>query len=243
MTEGIQMTEEQKNKQVQAKDWRTKGLGWVPDYPDARDYTLDAREIQKEGKLRRNEVTIAIENLADVLAETIGLIGKDLIKDAAKKSIHIGKPVSNFEALKATLENKVFGGILFGKVKIHKILRKGTKNSENIVQLKYYLNFLRHHQNLVDFNYKVSEIFDKENYWQWMKSKEFDELTEQVIKRFQEVTCIKQDGIVGLETYSTIGDYLLDENKKTSVQTLSRIELLSVPSFILMIRSKLFLVS
>lgn len=221
------MTEEQDKQTKLAKDWRKQGLGWVPDYPDARDYTLDREEVQKDGRLRRDEVTTAIEDLAETVTDLL----ETLSEDAKTKKSRYSK--EKLKELQSSLNQKVFGEVVFNKIKVYKILRKGSPESEDIVQLKYYLNLLKDCQGLGEFKQKLLSNFQNEKYWLWIRRKDFDETTEKIVKYFQAVVNIRVDGIVGLETYSAIREYLLDPNKQIEEDSnLSRIELVSVPSLI-----------
>ncbi len=221
------------------KDWRQKGLGWVPDYPDARDYTLEKDRVQEEGKLKRDEVTIAIENLANSFITTVEKIQYCEDNSSLKQEL---------KKIRYRIEKQVFGQIKFDHIKIHKILKKDIKPSQEVIKLKYYLHLLSLHDNF-ETNYPIdninpvvfepknnfnSTLNSNSNYWEWLNSSEFEEYTEEIVKIFQEKVGIKIDGIVGLETYSAIREYLLNPEKEVPMESSndSLIKLVSVPSLI-----------
>jgi hypothetical protein len=97
------------------KDWRKQGLGWVPDYPDARDYLLDSEEVQKSsnprsnsGNLRRNEVTKSIEDIAENLLQVL-------------ESLEEGFPrQEKLKKIKTKLKQQVFGEFKFVKLDLRR---------------------------------------------------------------------------------------------------------------------------
>src|SRR4028119_2248906 len=124
------------------KDWRKQGLGWVPDYPDARDYLLDSEEVQKSsnprrnsGNLRRNEVTKSIEDIAENLIQVLESL----------EEVFLPRQERALKEIKTNLENQLFGEFVFVRVKVFdKSLRRGTNTSE-VRQLKYYFQLLSSH--------------------------------------------------------------------------------------------------
>ncbi|MFB2769508.1 C1 family peptidase [Pelatocladus sp. BLCC-F211] len=92
-------------------DMRKKGLGWVPDYPDLRDYNLDNEDaIKHKLRFKIEENTGNIENIVEVLINLI---------DFLKTNNQTNLPEGNIEEIK----NKIFGSVLFVKIKVHRILR------------------------------------------------------------------------------------------------------------------------
>jgi len=97
-------------------NWAQKGLGWLPDYPDLRDYQLDKEEIQKGGRINIEDASSDLEGLADNVIKALKLLQGEFGKGSA------GTP-DPFESLIQDLQNKVFGNISFLNVKLRKILR------------------------------------------------------------------------------------------------------------------------
>ena len=211
------------------KDWRKQGLGWVPDYPDARDYLLDSEEVQKSsnpktnsGNLRRNEVTKSIEDIAENLLQVLESLEEGFPRQETLKKI------------KTKLKQQVFGEFKFVKVKVfEKSLRVGMKTPE-VTKLKYYFLLLSSHPKfLKDFNV-IHQFFDGDypKYLQWMNDLEYNEETEKIVKAFQKLVKIREDGIVGLETYTAIGKYLNDSNPSLPTQDTPLVNLLPIPIWI-----------
>ncbi len=203
----------------QAKDWRKQGLGWIPDYPDERDYLLDNEEVKKSGNLRRNEVTKSIEDIAENLIE--------LIETLQQLSGQL--PLEN---LKTALENQVFGEVKFVKVKVYsKSLKLGIDPSAQIRQLKYYFHLLSSHPRLSDF--KPMDFFKNQSeYWKWLHSEEFDKNTQKIVEAFQKQVNIRLDGVVGVETYTAIGNFLGDINYSQPDKNTPLADLLPIPIWI-----------
>lgn len=108
-------------------DWKKKGLGWIPDYPDLRDYQLDHKDIQKDGRLKREGNTNAIENLSEKIIEILNAFQNYLKKEnqPQKNQAEEKQPI---EPVLATIINEItnqsFGGITFVKVRLHRLLRE-----------------------------------------------------------------------------------------------------------------------
>ncbi|MEH2326051.1 MAG: C1 family peptidase [Nostoc sp.] len=211
---------ENSSNQQQKKDWNKKRLGWIPDYPDLRDYSLGDEEVIKnnlrfkiEGRTRDFEKVV--EDFINLLSDSIPInsLNQEKIKE---------------------LKNQIFGNVVFAKVKVHKLLResleleiiKRTNHqypcnpityerilSSQIVDLKKYLGILSmkgylssSEKGSVNFNQPV-EIVD------WMRNAEYDSTTKSLVKDFQCRSKIMDDGIVGLETYTTLNECFSDPTK------------------------------
>ncbi|MEG4326689.1 C1 family peptidase [Microcoleus sp. herbarium5] len=199
--------ETKKTANNQAKDWRKQGLGWVPDYPDQRDYLLDSEEVKKSGNssrnssnLRRNEVTKSIEDIAESLIKLITTVEK------------IGQ--ETLEDLKTKLESKIFDDVIFVPVKVYsESLKLNITQSPNVRQLKYYFHLLSSHPTLSD-HFPPKNFLDTkgQEYWKWLQNENFDENTQKIVEEFQKQAKIRVDGVVGVETYAAIGNFLGDIN-------------------------------
>ena len=204
------------------KDWRNKGLGWVPDYPDERDYLLDSEEIKALDNLRRNEVTKSIEDIAENLIEVLESLEEAFLPRQER-----------LKEIKSKLENQVFGEIEFAQVKVfQKSLRRNTSTPE-VRQLKYYFQLLSSHPNFSE-RFRLIKWFDEDysEYWKWLSADTFDSNTEEIVKEFQKLVKIREDGIVGLETYTAIGKYLRNPDNQLPTRDTPLVNLLPIPIWI-----------
>jgi C1A family cysteine protease len=267
-------------KQIKKIDWKKKGLGWIPDYPDLRDYRL-VKDIQKEGRLQRQGDTDEIENLSEAFIQIIHLLKKAVKPEARDK---IDKQLST-QINK--LETKILGDIYFANVRMHRLLREQSQDrlnscislefsstselSKQISGLKNYLSillgqgYLKLSEDLAnqvkninffsnfDFNKLKLTLFDNlSELFKWLREEEFDQTTKFLVMLFQYCSGIQVDGVVGLETYTTLNEYLCDPKKLENLQScieeikqdnpertklkrqpfFSRTRLISVPSLI-----------
>lgn len=213
-------------------DWNKKGLGWIPDYPDLRDYDLeDEEKIKNKLRFKIEERT---RNFEKVIEDLLDLFSNSILPTSSEQN-----RINEFK-------NKIFGNIFFAKVKIHKLLRYISKDdipeneyinsqypaneikyesilSQQIGELKKYLGVLvmkrylseiklqdTNTENFVDFC-KPDKIVD------WMRKQEYDLTTKLLVKDFQCRSQILPDGIVGLETYTTINEYFSDAEKLSTL--------------------------
>ncbi|MBD2199451.1 MULTISPECIES: hypothetical protein [Calothrix] len=207
---------ENSRNQQEKKDWSKKGLGWLPDYPDLRDYNLGNEEGIKNNLIkieeRTNNFEQSVNNLIDVISKIADKIGDDLsIKNTVEE-----------------LRTQIFGNVRFAKVKVYKILRYISENtdrtddlppanpipyesvlSKQILDLKQYLFLIESSmcaKKGQDFNWDISESLD------WMRNSEYDERTKSLVQKLQVCSKIQDDGIVGIETYNALNEYFYKEN-------------------------------
>ncbi|MEW6494543.1 MAG: C1 family peptidase [Cyanobacteriota bacterium] len=276
-------------KQTNKIDWKKKGLGWIPDYPDLRDYQLDHKDIQKNGRLKREAVTNAIENLSENIIEILNTLQNYLKKENQSNN---EQPIEDekqpIEPVIANIINEItnqaFGGITFVNVRLHRFLREQRQEQKAslisidsqrknelvklIFELKNYLiilvlkNLLKLPrkdnpiENQIAFKNldldKVKLALDKFDLWEkptpdkiviWLRTEEFDPITKFLVMQFQQGSGILVDGIVGLETYTTLNEYFRKSDdveklkacieqpqQKTSFSPKTR--LVSIPSLI-----------
>lgn len=247
------MTSENQTPQSQ-NPWMEKGLGWLPDYPDLRDYQLDKVEIQKGGRLTLEETTRNLEGLADSVIDALNLLRNEFSEEESK--------LESLQSLIDKLQTKVFDNISFLSVRLRKILRPTSKKLESlspslalllnerdtlwmqsIHDLKTYLylylfpkgnpdteigseilEVIRFHK-LDNFNYLI----------QWIKDLEFDDPTIAMIQAFHscngENTEQKSSSTVGPYTYHKLSQALREqvkpENKDFQASFLSSLK--SIP--------------
>ncbi|MBH8555619.1 C1 family peptidase [Nostocaceae cyanobacterium CENA357] len=234
--------------QQQQSNWKKKGLGWIPDYPDLRDYNLDNEEgIKNKLRFKIEEGTRNFEKLVEDLI--------NLVSDLTSQNCSKEDRIEQFK-------NQIFGNVLFAKVKVHKLLREIPKDSDpinnlypinpveyesilsnQIVDLKKYLGVLFMKEYLRP-NEIDSEIFkDPGKIVEWMRNSEYDPTTKSLVKVFQSCSNILVDGIVGLETYTTFNEYFSDPEKLSKLkdkeceklpkrESLSKIKFFAVTSLI-----------
>jgi len=110
---------------------KKRGTGWIPDYPDIRDYTLDTEAIQNLGnKIQSQGDTISIENLAEKVYQALDILIQDTkIKDAKNKKI---------TDIMTDLEKEILGDVRFVTVELHNVFKKGMADSQ-VLLIKSYL--------------------------------------------------------------------------------------------------------
>ncbi|MBM0743065.1 C1 family peptidase [Phormidium sp. CLA17] len=117
------------NSEQKNIDWKKKGLGWIPDYPDLKDYRLASKDIYaEEGRLKKADSIEDIETLADTLGKLVGLL-----VEAVEEKGHRSSQSPKSQALKAANEtlkrfNKdIFGDVAFLSVSSYIKFSKGAK--------------------------------------------------------------------------------------------------------------------
>ncbi|BAY36808.1 hypothetical protein NIES2111_11390 [Nostoc sp. NIES-2111] len=240
------------NKNQQQKQlWTKKGLGWVPDYPDLRDYHLEKEEGVK------NKLTFKIEERTHGLEKLIEAL-LSLIAETA--SCTQEERINEFK-------RKIFGNIVFARIRVHKFLINEQNNiidiekldkkyppniidyqsilSKQTTELKTYLAVLKMQEKMQEKMQKNAHNSEKPRIIdfgsvpevvEWIRDEKYDGKTESLIKDFQKRSGILSDGIVGLETYITLNEEF-SKNKtspqeKTVKKGLSRIKFFSVTSLI-----------
>ncbi|OCQ89754.1 hypothetical protein BCD64_17530 [Nostoc sp. MBR 210] len=154
-----------------------KGTGWIPDYPDVRDFTLDNDEIKSlSNKIQTQGSNADVESLADTLRQALKIIAQQQNKNEDDtKNIN-------------TLIEQLSGEISFVNVEMNNVLKEGMSDSE-VLLVKNYL------QRIIS-TWKVFQPTTEEqtnpkskyevNYTPKINDTIFDEKTRQaVIKIFQ----------------------------------------------------------
>lgn len=223
------------SEERQKIDWKKKGLGWIPDYPDLRDYHLDSENIKaQDGRLKKEETNQELEQVTDFLLQLFDI----LVKDPSSLNKVIDQ--KNLQAVQENLgelRRNVFGDIRFMPVKVHKILKEGIQVispyasdefkyesdlSNRVLSLRKFLYILKNEGKLELLD--ESKLGKLDSILAWLtdthfsthsqakkaeKTPEiFDDITRQLVMRFQFCSSIAIDGEVGLETYTTLEEYL-----------------------------------
>lgn len=219
--------ENKANGQNQKNDWQKKGLGWVPDYPDLRDYSLSDEDIKNNLRLKTDGKTELFEHMLKLITQ--------ISKETSITNIEQSSEIKQ-------ITNKILGNVFFGKIKVYKLFDKeidivipkylpNYPNHESIlstqiVELKKYLGVLligkyivpEQDENITHKNGKIVNFKGKEpmNWvldWIWEKNEDKDLIITALVKDFQKRSGITPDGIVGLETYITLNEYFSDSKK------------------------------
>ena len=216
------MKDKNQQNSSNTEDFKKRGLGWVPDYPDLRDYNLDNEDIKNNQRLKLNETAITIEKLI------VELIKSKSTEDISQNQI---------DALRST----IFGEVVFKKVKVYKILRYYSETekykqrlklnevkfdslrNKQILQLKKYLFFFLAWLQTKNFNNNGLELAKPERDLDsfandvkysinWMNNgEEYDNDMKEIVKAFQIVTKTRQDKIVGLDVYTELKKFFKGE--------------------------------
>ncbi|AFY35988.1 C1 family peptidase [Calothrix sp. PCC 7507] len=110
---------------------KNKGTGWIPDYPDINDFTLQSEALQNlTNRIQSQKETGSIENLARKISEALGILAKTGNVDADKQK---------FSELQNGLEQEILGeNSQFVTVKLHNVFQVGMADSE-VLLIKNYL--------------------------------------------------------------------------------------------------------
>lgn len=104
-------------------DFKKKGLGWIPDYPDLRDYRTDddntngGFQFHKNGRLNLEQSVATIESLTGDLLIALRQLNQDSLQDIIQ-----------------SIEDKVFGNLRFISVQLRKSLSYGSDQLISKVQ-------------------------------------------------------------------------------------------------------------
>lgn len=202
-----------------------KGLGWLPDYPDLRDYRVGGESIQQEDEKLQEQTAERFNHIVEVLS---GIARTKEQRDAV-----------------AALKQKLLSDIDFFKVRIYNSLREGVKPKTPFASEDFFfesdlskriLEIKNHLYILFQCADRESQISQKEDESQrsekrevsateasnaleilrspaaameWLNKDEFKPHDAYLVKLFQYCTGeIVVDGIVGLETYTALNTYL-----------------------------------
>ncbi|MEM7553488.1 MAG: C1 family peptidase [Cyanobacteria bacterium P01_A01_bin.84] len=111
-----------KTKKKSSFDYQAKGLGWIPDYPDYRDYIQD-KNLANQLRVKAEGNTNNFEELADVIIYLLNT------QESPSNTEFINK-----------ITGRIFGNISFAKVIVHKLLRDQYEYSELLPSNQYELN-------------------------------------------------------------------------------------------------------
>lgn len=168
-----------------------KGTGWIPDFPDVKDYTLKGRQIESlTGQLQKDQSTASHEEITDQLAQALRLLmsqSKSLSGvDEGPNNKGVVRELNN---LIGDLSKKATGGIFFADIRIQKILSQGMTDPE-VLKIKHSLKSL--YNDFLDL--QRFDVFDAT----------FDDLTKDLIKDFQQNRGLPVNGQVDRVTMAAL---------------------------------------
>jgi C1A family cysteine protease len=205
-------------------NFKAKGLGWIPDYPDARDYQLSNEIFEKLGKVTGQEYFKGVNLLLKQLKQRLSRLpveDTDLTDYSTDILNYLEQELEKFD---------------FPEVKVYRVLRSGSVGKE-VTLLKYCLT--RFYQKVLEplnvkepqpasqcsaqkaVQYLCNHLEDELDFldkpqenWKWLSQTTFDEpgtnKTEILVKVFQTWAQLEPiDGIVGLETYVALENWMV----------------------------------
>lgn len=203
-------------------DWTKKGFGWVPDYPDIRDFfPLPSRvtdqdkkklprhqqELQKEGMI--SDLESLTENVIEAIEQFYELTLDPSSRDTPNEA---GKCAGNLQSILKRLRKTADGGIQFQATRIYRVLSKDTagytaeakdqEQRQEIIQLKHCLYYLISQGQLNSPTQQLGDLIH------WLSDPNFDDKTDALVREFQTKNGLRVDGIVGLNTYLTLENHL-----------------------------------
>lgn len=226
-----------RSQPIRSFNLQQKGLGWLPDVPDQRDYRLDSEEVQFNKRLKRSKDTEWIEDIGDQLIRISKAVNKITEIGEVKKILEANNSdeelLQDLRDFSGTLKAKIFGDITFEKIKLYKVFRKEAPPHPDVIKLKVYLSALgyrgcfkiKHNGAIIKFSEYTGFIDDKGNkqksyrtdaeygthaewYIEWITSNAFQDDTEEIVKSFQEAVNLPALGIVSMATYTALAKSL-----------------------------------
>lgn len=148
-----------------------RGTGWVPDFPDVKDYTLSGQRTQAlTSHLQVDEGMKSHEETAGQLATALKLLRSQA---QASNDEPTGKETSKkIESLIKQLDKKAGGGAFFANIKLHKVFQQGMSDPE-VLRIKHYLFDI--YKDFLELKRHSFDVFDST----------FDELTKSLVEDFQ----------------------------------------------------------
>jgi hypothetical protein len=105
-----------------------KGTGWIPDYPDVNDYTLQSDAINNLAKrIQSQGGTNSIDNLAQKVYKALGILAEKHNDDDLKQ-------------IREDLNKEILGDLSFVTAEFRNVFKEGVADSE-VLLIK---NYLRH---------------------------------------------------------------------------------------------------
>jgi C1A family cysteine protease len=216
------------------------GSGWVPDHPDLRDRNLSSgndgfvnRDVANS-RLNKEDSIEFFEDFASQIIDTLKIFIKNskpsehddlLVKKQALERLQ-DKIFGNIQLTTVKVRRQL-GESINDQIakdresKENLALIQRVYELKNCLYLLYKNNYLDltedYHgpqsQNILDpegEDSSVKDLDDIRNVMKWLKSPKFDLITVMLVRQFQYVSNIYVDGIVGLETYTALENFIQD---------------------------------
>jgi hypothetical protein len=113
---------------------KKRGTGWIPDYPDLSDYTLEKDNEKLSHQIQGQGSTTSIETLAKKVCEAL-----DVLADQAQELNLNPKDLTN---LREDLDKEILGGIKFSLVDFYDTFRVGSVAQE-VILIRSFLGRIR----------------------------------------------------------------------------------------------------
>ncbi len=116
-----------KNQRNPKINWKQKGFGWVPDYPDIRDFypvpSTDPDKSQLQKEVQKESISNTIDDLANALIRAL---------DSLNQRIPNSNNLEQDDVLKVIeeLKDKAYGNVRFNPVKVYRVLRRDIINQD-----------------------------------------------------------------------------------------------------------------
>ncbi|TVP66316.1 MAG: hypothetical protein EA342_12135 [Leptolyngbya sp. LCM1.Bin17] len=165
-----------------------KGTGWIPDFPDIKDYTLKGNKIDSlTDQLQKDRSTESHEKITSQLAQALRVLkSQSASLSVASENRRLTRELNN---LISNLDKSSTGGIFFADIRIHKTLSQGMTDPE-VLRVKTILNFL--YDDFLDPH--QFDIFNPT----------FDDLIKDLVQDFQSNRGLPVDGQVGRVTMDAL---------------------------------------
>jgi C1A family cysteine protease len=157
-----------------------RGTGWIPDYPDIRDYRLENEAIQNlTNKIQSQGDITSIETLARKVYEALDILAANCKNNSEDKG-------GRLTTLRDGLEKEIIGDFRFVTAKLHNVLQLGMADSEVLLIKNYLQRIISTWRQFKDFPYEPE-----------ITNTTFDSKTsETVIKILEDQTSLQSDGLV-----------------------------------------------
>ncbi|MEM9451469.1 MAG: hypothetical protein AAGA75_23445 [Cyanobacteria bacterium P01_E01_bin.6] len=123
-----------------------KGTGWVPDFPNVKDYTLKSKQVKNlTSRVQASQQTDSIEELRQQFSQVLKTLKSETKDGVTVKNYPSGDPPleasKELEDIIEDLNNKASKGIYFVDALVHKVLEAGMSGKE-ILKIKSHLKLL-----------------------------------------------------------------------------------------------------
>lgn len=180
------------------QNFSEKGLGWITDSRDPRDYQLND-ELLDKFKLEQSQKNLQF---------TIDFVKKLGIYLQHKNKDEIERLV---DALVDDNDIEIDNYSIFS-IRQFDILRPNNSHP-NVKVMKYYLNYFLEYIRLEYIKTKTESLDEltqqiqplvPQDMVQWLKSDYYDERLKNIVKVFQKHMAIEEDGIIGIDTFKAL---------------------------------------